>query len=274
MEALPRSPVFLLIAVGLILVEAYWRFRVARRGYDAGAAMASLGVAAGNILLKPLSNAVIGGAFIWLSGLAPWRLPLDDWRVWAAAFVGVEFCYYWFHRWSHEARWLWASHAVHHTPSEFTLPAAVRLGWTNLVSGGWLAFAPLVLLGFHPAMIAALLAANLTYQFFLHTEAAPRLGPLEWVLNTPTHHRVHHASNPAYLDRNYGGVLIVFDRLFGTFAALNPEAPPRYGLVHALDSKNPFIIALHEWGRMWADFRAARSWRERLRTLVVMPRAG
>lgn len=271
MEALPRSPVLLLLVLTLILAEALWRTRIAKRGYDGGAALASLGVAAGNMLLKPLTGGVIAAALMGVYGLTPLRLPLDDWRVWAAAFIGVEFSYYWFHRWSHEVRWLWASHAVHHTPNEFTLPAAVRLGWTNLFSGGWLVFAPLVLLGFHPAMIGALLAANLAYQFFLHTEAVGRLGPLEWVLNAPAHHRVHHASNPAYLDKNYGGVVIVFDRLFGTFAEARADEPPRYGLVHSLKSKNPFVISLHEWGRMLRDARRAGSARAALAALWRMP---
>lgn len=271
MEALPHSPVFMIVIALAVIAEALWRARIAKRGYDGAAALASFGVAAGNFAIKPLANGVIGAVLLWFYELTPLRLPLDDWRVWAAAFVGVEFTYYWFHRWSHEVRWLWASHAVHHTPTEFTLPAALRLGWTNLISGGWLLFAPLVLLGFHPAMIAALLAANLAYQFFLHTEAVGRLGPLEWVLNTPAHHRVHHASNRAYLDKNYGGVVIVFDRLFGTFAEARADEPFRYGLVTALTSKNPLVIALHEWGRMVRDVRGASSPQAALAALWIMP---
>lgn len=257
MDNLPRSPWLIAIVLAFVLAEAFWRLR-SGRGYDWRAAAASFGVAGVNSLIKPLSAVVMGFVFGGLWSAAPFRLPIDDWRVWLVAFVLVEFVYYWFHRWSHTVRWLWASHAVHHTAAELTLPAAVRLGWTNLISGGWLLFAPLIFLGFHPFMVAGLLAANLVYQFFLHTEAVGKLGPLEWVLNTPSHHRVHHASNTDYLDRNFGGVVIVWDRLFGTFAEERAEEKPRFGLVHPVDSKNPFVIALSEWGRMLADLRRAR----------------
>jgi sterol desaturase/sphingolipid hydroxylase (fatty acid hydroxylase superfamily) len=271
MESLPRSPVFLAVVLLLVIAEAVWRRWVARRGYDFGAAAASIGVAAGNILLKPVSAAVTTLVMVGLEPYAVWRLPADDWRTWVAGFVAVEFVYYWFHRWSHTIRWLWASHAVHHSANEFTLPAAVRLGWTNLLSGGWLLFAPLVLVGFPPLMIAALLAANLSYQFLLHTELVGRLGPLEWVLNTPSHHRVHHASNGRYLDRNFGGVVIVWDRLFGTFADEVAEEPVRYGLTKPVASRNPFVIALHEWGNMGRDILKARSWKDRARAAFGRP---
>ncbi|MBI1361219.1 MAG: sterol desaturase family protein [Alphaproteobacteria bacterium] len=271
MATLPRSPVFLAIVVLLVVAEWLWRTRIARRGYDVGAAAASLGVAVGSILLKPLTAGVTAAVFSAASGLAPIHLPIDDWRVWAAGFVLVEFVYYWFHRWSHTVRWLWASHSVHHSPSEFTLPAAIRLGWTGVLSGGWLLFVPLVIAGFPPVVIAALLAFNLSYQFFLHTEAVGRLGPLEQVLNTPSHHRVHHASNLEYLDRNFGGVLIVFDRLFGTFSEEHPETSPRYGLVHPNPSKNPITISLAEWRRLLADAGKARTVSDLANTLVGRP---
>lgn len=259
MESVIRSPLFLLTVLGFVLIEALWRVRSARRGYDFKGAAGSFGVAAGNFLLKPLNAGVTGAAFLALYQATPLRLPLDDWRTWAVGFFAVEFVYYWFHRWSHTVRWLWTSHAVHHSASEMTLPAAIRLGWTGALSGGWVLFAPLILIGFHPALVATLLSANLAYQFFLHTEAVGKLGALEWVLNTPSHHRVHHASNARYIDKNFGGVLIVFDRMFGSFAAESAEEPLRYGLVHPLTSNNPFTIALHEWGRLGRDLLAARS---------------
>ncbi|WP_304187965.1 sterol desaturase family protein, partial [Phenylobacterium aquaticum] len=129
----------------------------------------------------------------------------------------------------------------------------------------------LVLAGFDPRLVLGLLAFNLHYQFFLHTEMVGPLGPLEWVLNTPSHHRVHHACNSRYLDRNYGGVLIVFDRLFGTFAALSPEEPLRYGLVHPVGSRNPIAVALGEWRRLFADLLAARSLKAALRAAFGRP---
>ena len=192
-------------------------------------------------------------AFAW--SFAPVHWPLTDWRTWVVGFFAVEFAYYWFHRLSHRVRWMWASHAVHHTPEEMTFLSAIRLGWTNLLSGAWIVYLPLVLMGFDPRLVFGLLALDLRYQFFLHTEAVGRLGPLEWVLNTPAHHRVHHGANDAYLDKNYGGVVIIFDRLFGTFAVERADEPIRYGLVHPLTSKNPFTLALGEWRRLLTDMR-------------------
>lgn len=259
---LPRSPVLLAVIAVAVLIEWYWRARIAGRGYDAAAAAGSFGVALGNTLLKPLTGIVMGTAYLAAWNATPLHLPLGDWRVWVAGFIVMEFAYYWFHRWSHTVRWLWATHAVHHSASEMTLPAAIRLGWTGLISGAWLVFVPVILIGFHPALVAALFGANLAYQFFLHTEAVGKLGPLEWVFNTPSHHRAHHASNPRYIDRNYGGVLIVFDRLFGTYVEESADEPLRYGLAHAMESKNPFVIAFHEWRRLGADLLRAGSWRK------------
>ncbi|MDF1484903.1 sterol desaturase family protein [Ramlibacter sp. H39-3-26] len=189
----------------------------------------------------------------------------------ALLFVGAEFFYYWFHRAAHRVRWFWATHAVHHSSNELTLAAALRLGWTGKLSGTGVFFAPLIWLGFPPRAVFAALALNLLYQFWLHAPWMPRLGPLEWVLNTPTHHKAHHASNPAYLDCNYGGALIVFDRLFGTFVDLRADEPLRYGLTTPLASHNPLRIALHEWLRLGADLRAAPGWRARLAVLLGPP---
>jgi sterol desaturase/sphingolipid hydroxylase (fatty acid hydroxylase superfamily) len=121
-----------------------------------------------------------------------------------------------------------------------------------------------VVFGFHPLAVGAALALNLAYQFWLHTELIPKLGAFEWLFNTPSHHRVHHASNPEYLDANYGGVLIVFDRMFGTFADERTDVALRYGLVTPLESHNPIRIAFHEWQAMLRDLAAASSWSERI----------
>lgn len=272
MEHYGRAPGFVLIVLACIGAEAMWRLFVARRGYDGGAAAASLGVALGNAVTGLISAAVLSAVYGAAWTAAPVRWPVADWRTWLAAFVLVEFVYYWFHRWSHTVRWLWATHAVHHSAEQMTLPAAVRLGWTNLISGGWLLYLPLVLAGFHPLVVLGLLTLDLRYQFFLHTEAIGKLGPLEWVLNTPSHHRVHHASNGPYLDRNFGGMVIVFDRLFGTFAEEQPDREPlRYGLVHPVDSRNPVRIAFHEWGRLFTAMRSAGSLGAALKVAVGRP---
>ena len=152
-------------------------------------------------------------------------------------------------------RWFWATHAVHHSPNEFNLGIAYRFGWTGRLTGSAVFYVPMIWLGFPPQAVFATLALNLLYQFWLHTEWVPKLGWLEYVLNTPSHHRVHHASNAEYIDRNYGGVLIVFDRLFGTFAAERDDLPCRYGLVTPLKSNNPIRIAFHEWLKIARDLQ-------------------
>lgn len=186
-------------------------------------------------------------------------------------FLATEFFYYWQHRAAHRIRWMWATHAVHHSPTRMNFTAAIRLGWTGTISGNFLFYLPLAWIGFNPVAVVSMLGANLLYQFFVHTELAPRLGPLEWVLNTPAHHRVHHASNASCLDRNYGAVLIIFDRMFGTFAEAPKNEPLRYGLVGVEPTLNPLRIALGEWGRMFADLRKARSLREGLTILFAPP---
>lgn len=263
---------FGLVMLLAVVLEILWRLRT-RRGYDRATALATLGVAAGNLVFGALNGVAIGAVFTAVWAVAPVRWPINDWRTWAVGFLAVEFAYYWFHRFSHEVRWMWASHVVHHSAEQLTLLSAIRLGWTNLLSGGWLVYLPLVLAGFDPRLVLGLLVLNLRYQFFLHTEAIGRLGPLEWVLNTPAHHRVHHASNPPYLDRNYGGVLIVFDRLFGTFTAERADEPPRYGLVRPVTSRNPLVLALDEWRRLLRDLRAAGSWKRGLALALGKPGA-
>lgn len=256
-DALTRYPAILLVMLAAVVGEWFWRQRIARRSYDLRATLASFGVAIGGFLLKPLNALVLTPLFMALSHLAPVHLPMTDWRVWVIAFFAVEFAYYWFHRWSHTVNWLWATHATHHSANEITLPAAIRLGWTGPLSGGWLVYTPLILVGFPPQMVAGLLAANLLYQYWLHTEAIPKLGWLEWVLNTPSHHRAHHASNVEFLDCNFGGVLIVFDRMFGSFREEPDAGGLRYGLTDPILSYNPVVISLRQWAIMAAAMRRA-----------------
>jgi sterol desaturase/sphingolipid hydroxylase (fatty acid hydroxylase superfamily) len=166
---------------------------------------------------------------------------------------------------------MWVSHIVHHTPEHIHLASAARLGVTELLSGNWLFRLPLYLLGLNPLAVSRMLTINLVYQFWLYTDLMGRLGPLEWILNTPSHHRVHHASNSDYLDRNYRGIVIIWDRLFGTFAREAPQTAIVYGLVHPIGSLSPIRIAFHEWGAMARDVVRAQSWRERLRQLFGRP---
>jgi sterol desaturase/sphingolipid hydroxylase (fatty acid hydroxylase superfamily) len=172
---------------------------------------------------------------------------------WAAAivlFLGVDCAYYWFHRIAHEYNAPWAGHVVHHSSEDYNLAVALRQGaFQGLFS--WVFYLPLALVGFPPSWFAAIMSFNLLYQFWIHTRAIKTLGPLEWVLNTPSHHRVHHARNPKYLDKNYAGTLIIWDRMFGTFKA--EEEEPVYGLTKPLNSWNPLWANLHVWHDLFRD---------------------
>ncbi len=259
--------------VVLAAIEAAVLAAVAGRPYDWRASLASLADALARdyvvYKLLPLSLAapVIGWA--WRHRIA--TIPVDSVATIAVVFIGQDFCYYWFHRCSHRVRWFWANHAVHHSTNQLNLSAAYRFGWTARLAGTSVFYAPLVWLGLPPRAVFTTLALNLLYQFWLHATWVPKLGWLELVLNTPSHHRVHHAANPEYLDANYGGVLIVFDRLFGTFRAERADLPCRYGLVTPLRTNNPIKIALHGWLALARDLVHAPSWRERALCLFGPP---
>ena len=254
-----------------MLVEA-WAGRHGRRVlYTQRDTQASLTMGVGNVLI----NAAIGGMVLW-SFDAVHRVALFDfgfgWTAFVACFLAEDLAYYWFHRVSHERRWFWASHVVHHSSQRYNLSTALRQTWTGKATLGFVFWLPLVWLGFEPSMVLFFMATSLLYQFWIHTEAINRLpAPLEAVLNTPSHHRVHHGANPRYLDANYAGVLIVWDRLFGTFTPEVDAEPVRYGLVKNIETYNPLRIAFHEWIAIAGDVRHARSWHERWMYLFGPP---
>ena len=168
-------------------------------------------------------------------------------------------------------RWFWCNHAVHHSSNQLNLSAALRIGILGRLTGTAVFFVPLVWLGFPPKVVFAMLQLNLLYQFWIHATWIPKLGWLEWVLNTPSAHRVHHAANLEYLDANYGGVLIVFDRLFGTYRTERDDVPCRYGLVTPLHSYNPLRVEFQAWWQMARDVARTRSLRAMLGTLLMPP---
>jgi sterol desaturase/sphingolipid hydroxylase (fatty acid hydroxylase superfamily) len=260
-------------ALGLMALEYALGRLLHRDTHDWRESATSLAVALGQNAVRAFEAGVVAVPFFFVYRHRLLDVSPTDPLALPALFLGSEFLYYWQHRASHRIRWMWATHAVHHSATRLNLTAAIRLGWTGNISGNFLFFLPLALLGFHPVAIVAMLGINLLYQFFIHTELAPRLGPLEWVLNTPRHHRVHHASNETCLDKNYGGVLIIFDRLFGTFAEPPQAEPLRYGLVGAAPSYNPIAIALGQWIAMLRDARRAHGPAATFRTLFGPPGA-
>jgi sterol desaturase/sphingolipid hydroxylase (fatty acid hydroxylase superfamily) len=255
-------PVFLALMVGEMLLG-----RRGGRGYERRDTLASLAMGVGNVAVHGLLKATTFGFSVWLSQYALFDLS-GAWWVWPVLILAEDFCYYWFHRAHHEVRFFWAAHVNHHSSRHFNLSTALRQSWTTPLTGP-IFWAPLPLLGFAPEQVLTAQAISLVYQFWIHTEHIGRLGPLEWVLNTPSHHRVHHGRNVEYLDRNYGGIFIVWDRLFGTF---EPErAPVDYGLTRNLTTFHPVRVAFHEWSAMLRDAWRARSGRDRLGYLVAAP---
>jgi sterol desaturase/sphingolipid hydroxylase (fatty acid hydroxylase superfamily) len=270
------KPTHLLLAASAlllvaVLVEALVRHFVARRRVDwreIGCSIVDAGVRrsidlAGITLVAPIP-------------LLAWRhrlgdIPMTSAWTWIGLFLLVEFAYYWHHRFAHTVRFFWATHSVHHSSNAFMFASAIRLGWTGRLGGAILFFSPLIWVGFPPAAVFGIFAVGLFYQFWLHAEWMPRLGPLEWVLNTPTHHKVHHASNPEYLDCNYGNTLIVFDRLFGTFVAERKDIEIRYGLTTPVTSHNPLVIEFGQWVALGRDFFTARGLRNRMKILFGGP---
>ena len=187
-----------------------------------------------------------------------WQFRFFDlgfhWWVGLAAFLIDDLRYYIYHRIAHRVRWLWAEHVNHHSSQHYNLSTMLRQGWTGQFTGMFILQIPLVLLGFHHAFIAFVYGFNLVYQFWIHTEATGKLlKPVEFIFNTPSHHRVHRATNPRYLDANFAGTLIIWDRIFGTFVEELEEDRPRYGIVKNIGTYNPIKVALHEWLRIWKD---------------------
>lgn len=256
------------LALSLVEALVLWR----REGYDWRAFGVSVfdfvaRIAVGIVL--PLS--IAGPAVRWAMHHRIGSIPLDGWQAVAVLFLGQEFCYYGYHRAAHRVRWFWANHAVHHSPNALNLAAALRIGIFGKTTGTALFFLPLIWLGFDVRTVFSVLSLNLLYQFWIHATWIPKLGWLEGVLNTPSAHRVHHATNLDYLDCNYGGALLVFDRLFGTYRAERDDLPCRYGLVHPMTSYNPLRVEMAQWAALALDLKRARSLRAVLGYLFMPP---
>jgi sterol desaturase/sphingolipid hydroxylase (fatty acid hydroxylase superfamily) len=256
-------PAFLILLIIEAAVDAVMR----RDLYEYKDTAASLAMGIGNVLVSLVSKALVFGIFTWLHRFAIFPIGYA-WWAWILAFFADDFSYYWFHRTSHECRFFWASHVVHHSSQRYNLGTALRQTWT----GGFTSFifwAWMPLVGFQPVMVFTMQAISLLYQFWIHTELIHRMGPLEQVLNTPSHHRVHHATNPRYIDRNHAGILIVWDRLFGSFEPEDKTCV--YGLTSNISTYNPFRIAFHEWVDMWCDVRDAPTFRAKISYVLGNP---
>ncbi|MFL5744956.1 MAG: sterol desaturase family protein [Niastella sp.] len=238
--------------VVLLLLEAWYSWKEHKDLYEVRDTFSSLSMGIGNVISGFLSKLVVFGAFTLVYKFRLYTLPFT-WWMWVLAFFADDLSYYWFHYTSHNIRWFWASHVVHHSSQRYNLSTALRQTWTGNLTGGFVFWMWMPLLGFHPIVVMLMQQISLIYQFWIHTEAVHLLPrPIEFIFNTPSHHRVHHGSNLKYLDKNHGGILIIWDRLFGTFQP--EEERPTYGLTKNIETYNPVRIAFKEWGDM---FRSA-----------------
>jgi len=239
-------PFFIL---SIILEIGLARLGKADARYEVKDTAVSLGMGLGSNIAGALLGGFVLAATVWVwQNYRLFDIPMTAVWAWVAVFLLEDLTYYWFHRISHERRFWWVSHVNHHSSQHYNLGTALRQTWTGQLNGSWLLWLPLAWLGFPPAMIAIQKGISLVYQYWIHTEAIKRLPRwFEGVFNTPSHHRVHHARNPVYLDRNYAGILIIWDRMFGTFQPELDAEPCRYGLVKNLATFNLLRVAFHEW---------------------------
>ena len=248
----------------LVLIEQVVLRVCGRHGaYETRDTAVSLLMGVGSTVTGAAAAGMVLAMLVALHGISPFSFGWT-WWVWPVCFVLDDLAYYWFHRCAHRVRWFWASHVNHHSSQHYNLSTALRQSWTGFLALNFVFRLPLALAGFEPGMIVFCGALNLIYQFWIHTEAIGRMPRwVEAVMNTPSHHRVHHAVNPRYLDRNFAGTFIVWDRMFGTFAPEADSEGVKYGLVHQLGSFNLAWTAFHEWVSIARDLRHA-PWRHKL----------
>jgi len=256
-----------------ILIELLWIKWQGRGGrYETQDALTSLLMGAGNVASGILLGFIAWGFFTWIWQFRLFDLGTSIWIV-GICFVLDDLRYYWVHRFGHRVRWVWASHVNHHSSQHYNLTTALRQTWTGTFTMMMIVRAPLLLLGFHPAMLLFVGGLNLIYQFWIHTEAIDKLPRwVEAIMNTPSHHRVHHGRNAQYLDANYAGVFIIWDRMFGTFVPEMDDEKVEYGLVQNLGTFNPLRVAFHEWIGLFRDvFRPGLTLKHRLLYAVAPP---
>ena len=254
----------------LIVIEMLWAARRAPEKYEPKDTLTSLGLGVGSTVAGALTGTLVLTMALWLYEQRVFTIGWQ-WWAWIACFVLDDFNYYVAHRLGHRSRWFWASHVNHHSSQHYNLSTALRQTWTGFFAANFAFRIWPVFIGFHPAMIATCGAINLIYQFWIHTEQIGRMPRwFEAVMNTPSHHRVHHATNPLYLDRNYAGVFIIWDRLLGTFQQELDGVRIRYGIVRQLGSFNLLWAVFHEWIGIARDVWRA-PWRAKLHYMFAPP---
>ncbi|WP_156904872.1 sterol desaturase family protein [Ferrimonas senticii] len=250
-----------------IMLWEYWRYPQRYQGRDS------------------LNNLILAGTFqlaemLSLLAILPLFYLLHQYRLWDIeltplnllwAFVLQDFLYYWFHRASHKVHWLWCAHVVHHSSPLMNFSTAFRQSLFYPIAGMWLFWSPMVWLGYDPKLVLAIVGLNLGYQFFVHTRSTAGIPVFDYWFNTPSHHRVHHGRNPQYIDKNFAGVLMIWDRMFGTFQPELAKVPVDFGVVGFMEPKRWTVMVSHQWRYLWQQTIAAPNWRAKLRVLFGPP---
>jgi sterol desaturase/sphingolipid hydroxylase (fatty acid hydroxylase superfamily) len=259
--AIPFFFVAIAVELGISQRRARDRFRFAD-------SITNLSCGVGQQVLAPFFKTATLAGYIWLYEHARVLTIAPTFVAWTILLLGVDAAYYFFHRATHRINLLWAGHVVHHQSEEYNLTVALRQSWfVKLVE--WMFYLPLAIAGFSPEMFLVMTTLNTLYQFWIHTRAVGKLGPLEWFMNTPSHHRVHHGIDPKYIDKNYGGILIIWDRMFGTFREEDTE--PVYGIVHPLSSWNPLWANVHYLADIWRMARESDRMVDRIAFVFAPP---
>jgi len=254
----------------LIAAEVIFAVKTQRELYNIKDASTSIALGLGNLATGIVAKTIMVLVYTWLYKYRLFTIPFTAWWGWALCFFADDFSYYWFHRVSHNVRYFWASHVVHHSSEYYNLAAALRQTWTGNLTGAFLFWFWMPLVGFEPGMILLMQSVSLLYQFWIHTEAVQKMPRwYEFIFNTPSHHRVHHGSNLLYLDKNHAGILVIWDRMFGTFQA--EEFRPTYGLTKNMETFNPVKVAFHEWMNMGKDLKRARTFKDYLNYIFNAP---
>ncbi|MBD8514229.1 sterol desaturase family protein [Photobacterium sp. CAU 1568] len=248
--------VLILLAISpLFFISMLWEYRRLRQegsqDYNWKELACNLTLAGLHQSADLIATLLLMPFFLWLYQYRLFDIQMSLATV-ALAFLLQDFCYYWFHRASHHINWLWASHIVHHSSQHMNFTTAFRQSLTYPVSGMWIFWLPLILIGYPPATVVLIVSVNLGFQFFVHTRVIKRLGWLEHIFNTPSHHRVHHARNPEYIDKNFAGVLIIWDKLFGTFVPENDSTIIRYGVREDVTGWRPLQATFHHWQHIFS----------------------
>ena len=268
-EAITNDPTVFAIPVfiALIIIEVVINAKKNLNLYKFKDSTANITMGLGSVVIGLLTKTFAFFVFLWIYQFRLFEIP-NTWWMWGLLLLADDVTFYWYHRLAHQIRFFWAAHVQHHSSEHMNFSVALRQSWgepfIKFLFWIWLPF-----IGFNPVSILIMQAISLVYQFFPHTKLVGKLGPIEWIFNTPSHHRVHHATQVQYLDKNHAGILIIWDRIFGTFQ--KEIESPTYGLTININSFSPLKIASHEYISLWQDMRRSKKLSDKIKYLINPP---